>query len=86
MGADKKKVSGVSGELPEPETSTQQPENIHLNPALDGKFRIKGTHCPIILNTTVGDIDFRTLTEEQAEQLVLDGFPDGFVFLERLSS
>ncbi|GAA4327475.1 hypothetical protein GCM10023149_30880 [Mucilaginibacter gynuensis] len=55
-------------------------ENPHLNPALAGKYRIVGTHCPVILNTTIGDIDFRTLTEEQAEQLVADGM----IYIERV--
>lgn len=56
-------------------------DNPHLNPELEGKYRIKGTHCPRILNTSLGDIDFRTLTEEQAEQLVTDEMP----YIEKLS-
>lgn len=56
-------------------------DNPHLNPELAGKFRIKDTHCPRVLNTTIGDIDFRTLTEDQAEQLVTDGMP----FIEKIS-
>jgi hypothetical protein len=56
--------------------------NPHLHPALDGKFRIVGTHCEKVLNTSIGDIDFRKLTEAQAEQLV----EDGFIYLEKISS
>lgn len=45
-------------------------ENPHLNPALAGKYSIEGTHLPRMLNTPIGDVDFRELTEAQAEQLV----------------
>ncbi|MDB4919840.1 hypothetical protein [Mucilaginibacter sp.] len=48
--------------------------NPHLNPDLEGKFKIVGTHCPRVLQTSIGDIDFRKLTEAEAEQLVTDGF------------
>jgi len=57
-------------------------DNPHLNPELEGKYRIVGTHCPKVLNTSIGDIDFRTLTEAQAEQLVADGMP----YIEKLFS
>jgi hypothetical protein len=65
------------------EALNQEPEapvNIHLNPAITDRFKVVGTHCPRVLNTTIGDIDFATLTAEQAEQLVTDGF----IFLERI--
>ncbi|SEM66153.1 hypothetical protein SAMN05192574_101378 [Mucilaginibacter gossypiicola] len=68
MAKQGKNDSGVQG-------AADQPENEHLNPALEGKFKVVGTHCPIVLNTSIGDIDFRTLTEEQAEKLVTDGLP-----------
>lgn len=56
--------------------------NSHLNPALEGKFRVKDTHCRYLNNTSIGDVDLTILTEEQAEQLVADGQ----VFLEKVSS
>jgi len=56
-------------------------DNEFLNPALQGKFVIKNTHLPCVLQSTVGNIDFRTLTEEQANILADDA---NFVFLERL--
>jgi hypothetical protein len=49
-------------------------ETNHLNPDLAGKFVIRNTHCPKVLNTPVGDIDFRTLSQEQAEKLVTVDF------------
>lgn len=53
--------------------------NDHLNPALRGKYRIKNTHLPRVLQTPVGNIHFGTLTEEQAEKLIAADF----YYLER---
>jgi hypothetical protein len=52
----------------------------HLNPELAGKFRIKNTHLPRVLNTPVGDIHFSRLTLDQAEKLV----EADFFYLEKL--
>jgi hypothetical protein len=55
-------------------------DNPHLNPALTGRFKIKHTHLPLVMQSPIGDIDFRRLTEAQAEQLV----SKGFYYLERV--
>lgn len=54
----------------------------HLNPELRGKYRIKNTHLPRILQTPVGNIHFGTLTEEQAEKLIAADF----YYLEKIES
>ena len=58
--------------------------NPHLNPVLEGKYRVVNTHVPMVLNSSIGDVYLPTLTEEQAGQLIADGFQDGFVFLEKI--
>ena len=39
------------------------------SPLIEGKFRIVNTHMPV-LHSKIGMVDFRTITEEQAEALV----------------
>jgi len=43
-----------------------------LSPALEGKFEVINTTSPV-LHSRIGDVDFRTMTVDQAEQLVKAG-------------
>ncbi|MDX3913780.1 MAG: hypothetical protein QHC79_09590 [Pseudosphingobacterium sp.] len=41
-----------------------------VSKAIEGKFEIINTHLPSIIHPKLGAIDFRTITEEQAQKLV----------------
>ena len=43
-----------------------------LSPELEGKFEVINTTSPV-LHSRIGDVDFRTMTVDQAEKLVKDG-------------
>jgi hypothetical protein len=43
-----------------------------LSPELEGKFKVVGTTSPI-LHSRIGDVDFRIMTESQAEELIKAG-------------
>jgi hypothetical protein len=43
-----------------------------LNPELKGKYKVVNTDLPV-LHSRIGKIDFRTITEEEAEQLIAAG-------------
>ena len=43
-----------------------------LNPALKGKYKVVNTDLPV-LHSRIGKVDFRTITEEEAEQLIKAG-------------
>jgi hypothetical protein len=43
-----------------------------LSPVLEGKFEVINTTSPI-LHSRIGDVDFRTMTLEQAEELMKSG-------------
>lgn len=43
-----------------------------LSPDLEGKYEVINTLSPI-LHSRIGDMDFRTMTEAQAEQLIKVG-------------
>lgn len=47
-------------------------EKWKLNQDLVGKFEVVGTDLPV-LQSKIGQIDFRTMTEEQAEALISAG-------------
>lgn len=44
-----------------------------LSPAIEGKFEVVNTHLPIIIHPKLGSVDFRTITEEKADELVKVG-------------
>lgn len=43
-----------------------------LSPELEGKFEVINTTSPV-LHSRIGDVDFRTMTLEQAEELIKSG-------------
>lgn len=46
--------------------------NFILSPALEGEYKVVNTPHPI-LHSRIGDIDFRRITKDQAEQLISAG-------------
>ncbi|MFD2163681.1 hypothetical protein ACFSJU_14825 [Paradesertivirga mongoliensis] len=46
--------------------------NFEISALIKGKFEVINTHLPV-LHSRIGMVDFRTMTEEQAERLVAAG-------------
>ncbi|WP_342645014.1 hypothetical protein [Mucilaginibacter sp. CSA2-8R] len=46
---------------------------VKISPALKGKYRVVATELPILHHPLLGRLDFRTMTEAQAEQLIAAG-------------
>jgi hypothetical protein len=44
-----------------------------ISPRLQGKYRVTGTELPILYHPQLGRLDFRIMTEAQAEQLIIAG-------------
>lgn len=58
---------------------TEEKKEVVLLPECQGKYKVIGTTCPT-LYSTIGFIDFRTMTVDQAEALI----ESGSSYLERI--
>lgn len=54
-------------------------EGFKLSAELEGKYKVL-THLPCLHHSQLGLVDFRTMTEEQAEQLI----EAGTIYLKRI--